>query len=68
MLNLIKSIGQKFKIIPKHPLPKRREKFIWNGDGMGCAGPHLLGMTYEGSEGKGIVVEATLLTITVEFE
>lgn len=48
---------------------KRRETFLYIGDGLACATDDLLGKTYADDRGNiGIVVGRSELTVTVEFD
>jgi len=52
----------------RKPGSKQREQLLWVGDGMAPAGPHLLGQPVVIDGRKGVVVDHSLLTITVEWE
>ena len=58
-------------LVGRNPLVERKpdqEWFLWVGDGMAPAGPHLIGspVTFEGRKGK--VVDTTSLKILIEWE
>jgi len=48
--------------------PAQRETLLWVGDGMAPAGPHLIGSPVNVHGRTGRVVDASALTIVVEWD